>query len=70
MMQPDPSLRLKPRSSTVGIPLVHGGHPEGTSSLVSTLWCAAGHRVPAEPQATARTTTMPAHQGQAHAHIT
>lgn len=70
MMLPNPSPRLKPRSSTVGIPLVHGGHPEGTSSLVITLWCAAGHGVPAEPQATARATAMPAHQGQAHHLIT
>lgn len=40
-MLPNPSLRFKPRSSNAGIPLVHGGHPEGTSSLVTTLWCAA-----------------------------
>lgn len=37
----NPSLTFKPISSNAGIPLVHGGHSEGTSSLVTTLWCVA-----------------------------
>lgn len=55
IMLPNPSLMLKPRSSNVGIPLVHGGHPEGTSSLVATLsvvcsWAQGACRAPGHCQ--------------------
>lgn len=36
---------------------------------MTALRCAAGHRLSAEPQATASTTAVPAHQGQAQLHI-
>lgn len=50
---PNPSLRLNPRGTNVGIPLARGGHPAGTGSLVTTwsvvcsraraAWGAPGH---------------------------
>lgn len=70
MILPKPSLRLKPRGTNVGIPPVHGGHPAGTGSLVTT-WSAVcrGHGAPREPQATARDHCAPARWEQAHLHI-
>lgn len=56
MMLPNPSLRLKPRSSNAGVPLVHGGHPEGSSSLVTNYtvgcsWAQGACRAPGHCQA-------------------
>lgn len=51
MMLPNPSLRLKPRSSSVGIPVEHGGHAEGTSSLpVGCSWAQGACRTPGHCQ--------------------